>query len=169
MSLLTIPASVAVEIKRGVSPVDFWSIVYWVVDLPIGPANVDLPGVVVSDLPPGINIIRVVAMLKVRAIENLSATGDNAINGLSYIKVKKSTGAWGVDDIQAIELEDSQWTVASGTRESGDVLIGSLDLKSKVDGNGVYNFRFSSVAVDYDSLRLNDVLVGLRFFFSPAV
>ncbi len=67
----------------------------------------------------------------------------------------------------AIDLTDDMWTVAGSTRESGDILIGDNDVKSEVDGNGTYNLRFENALVDLASLRLNDVLVGLRFYYTP--
>lgn len=145
----------------SVAQVDFWSDQDDVIDLPAVAADKALPSVVVSGLPSGISLIRVVAMLKVRAIENTSATGANAINGAQQIEVKKSTGSW----VTAINLPNNLWTVALSTRESGDVLIGDNDVKAQVDGNGTYNLQFADALVDYANLRLNDVLVGLRFYF----
>ena len=58
--------------------------------------------------------------------------------------------------------------MAASTREAGDVLIGDNDVKAIVDGDGIYIFQFASALVDLASLRLNDVLVGLRFFFSTS-
>ena len=60
------------------------------------------------------------------------------------------------------------WTVAVSTREAGDVLIANIDVKATVDGDGTYNFKFQNALVDLASLRLNDVLVGLRFYFSAS-
>lgn len=154
-----------VAVLANVSPMDFWSDGDDVIDLPAVAADTALPDVVVSGIPSGVTLLRVVAILKVRAIENTNAGGANAIVGAQNIRVKKSTGTWGVDDIAAINLPDNLWTVAASTRESGDVLIGDNDLKSKVDGNGTYNLRFEDALVDLASLRLNDCLVGLRFYF----
>ena len=151
----------------AVTRMDFWSDHDDVIDLGPGEsADVNLPDVVVSGLPTGISLLRVVAMLKARAIENTSASGANAISGAQAIRVKKSTGTWGVDDVAAIDLPDNLWTVAASTREAGDVLIGDNDVKSEVDGNGTYNLRFEDQVVDYDVLRLNDVMAGLRFVFT---
>lgn len=164
-NLPTDPASQA----KVVSFKDFWSDVDDVVDLPAtvnGGTDVALPDVVVAGLPTGFSLVRVVAILKVRAIENTNADGANAIKDAQNIRVKKSTGAWGTDDIPAINLADNMWTVAASTRESGDVVVGDIDVKAEVDGNGTYNLRFEDAIVDYDYLRLNDVQVGLRFFFS---
>jgi hypothetical protein len=44
------------------------------------------------------------------------------------------------------------------------LLIGSSDVKSQVDSSGTYNFRFEQARVDLNYLRLNDVMVGLRFY-----
>ena len=148
-----------------VSYFDFWSDTVGVIDLPAVAADVDLPNVVVV-LPSG-TLFRVVVLLKMRVLENTSGLGANAINGVQAIRVKKSTGTWGVDDIVAIDLADNMWTVPASTRESGDVLIGDNDVKSEVDGDGTYNLRFEDALVDYNNLRLNDILVGLRFYYTP--
>ena len=141
--------------------VDFWSDVDDVVDLPAIAADTALPSVVVSGLPTGLTLDRVVAMLKTRAIENTNAGGTNAINGAQNIQVRKGAGAW----LNAINLTDNQWLVAASTRESGDVLIGDNDLKATVDGDATYGFQIDEALVDLASLRLNDLIIGLRFYF----
>ncbi len=156
------------ETKKAVTALDFWSNSDDVISLPAVAADIDLPNVVVSGIPTGVALVRVVAILKVRAIENTNAGGANAIVGAQAIRVKKSTGAWGVDDLAAIDLPDNLWTVAASTRESGDVLVGDNDVKSEVDGDGTYNLRFENALVDLASLQLNDVLIGLRFYFTTS-
>lgn len=154
------------EIQKGVTWLDFWSDSIDVIDLPAVAADKNLPNVVVGGLPTGISLVRVVAILKVRTIENTNGGGANAIQGAQAIRVKKSTGTWGADDVPAIDLPDNMWTVALSTRESGDVLIGDNDVKGEVDGDATYNLRFENALVDLASLRLNDVIVGLRFYFT---
>jgi len=150
--------------SKGRQTMDFWSDVDDVIDLPAVAAPAALPSVVVSGVPSDAKLERVVAMLKVRAIENTNAGGTNAIKGAQNIQVQKGAGAW----VTAINLADNQWLVATSTRESGDVLIGDNDVKATVDGDGTYNFRLPSALVDLAFLRLNDVIVGLRFFFSTS-
>ncbi len=145
--------------------VDFWSMADDVIDLQAAATNIILPDVVVSGLPEGMSLVKVVTILKVRAIENTNGGGPNAINGTQAIRVKKSTGTWGLDDVTAIYLPDNLWTIAAATREFGDLMIGSEDVKSQADEQGIYNFRFENAQVDLDYLRLNDVLIGLRFYF----
>ncbi|MBA7678008.1 hypothetical protein ES703_86275 [subsurface metagenome] len=148
------------SVSRTMIP--FWSDSDDVIDLPAVAANTDLPSVVVSGLPSGLTLERVDVVLKVRAIENTNAGGANAIKGAQNIQVRKAGGSW----VNAINLADNQWAMAASTRESGDVLIGDNDVKTTVDGDGTYNFQFASALVDLVNLRLNDVLVGLRFYFS---
>jgi len=167
VTIVASEAAVIAEIEQNVSPIDFWSEGDDVIDLPAVAADMDLPDVVVSGIPSGVVLVRVVGLLKIRAIENTNAGGANAIVGAQAIRVKKSTGAWGVDDIAAIDLPDNLWTIGLSTREAGDILIGDNDLKAKVDGNGTYNLRFENALVDLASLRLNDVMSGLRFYFRP--
>jgi len=162
-------SAVTSEGEKAINYFDFWSDSDDVIDLGPGEAaDVNLPNVVVSGLPTGVSLARVVAILKVRAIENTAGGGANAIDGAQAIRVKKSTGAWGVDDLAAINLPDNLWTVAASTRESGDVLVGDNDVKGEVDGDATYNLRFENQVVDLDVLRLNDALVGLRFYFNTS-
>ncbi len=153
----------SVQVKsKSRTMIPFWSDLDDVIDLPVGPADTALPSITVSGLPAGLTLERVDVIIKVRAIENTNAGGPNAINGAQNIQVRKGAGAWA----NAINLPDNLWTVAASTREAGDVLIGDNDVKATVDGDGTYNFQFDNAAVDLASLRLNDVMVGLRFFFS---
>lgn len=151
-------------LQKAVTGLDFWSDVDDVIDLPAVAADTALPSVVVNGVPSGVTLNRVVAILKVRAIENTNAGGPNAIQGAQVIQVQKGAGAWAT----AINLADNQWLVAASTRESGDVLIGDNDVKATVDGDGTYNLQFANALVDLASLRLNDVMIGLRFFFSAS-
>jgi len=145
----------------------FLSVIDDVIDLPAAAADTNLPDVVISGLPAGATLDKVLVFVIIRAIENTSASGANAIQGAQNIRVKKSTGAWGVDDIIAIPLTDNMWTVAASTREFGDVIGGddSHDVKSEVDGDGTYNLRFEDADVDYNYLRLNDVQVLIKVWY----
>ena len=154
------------RLGRKVSCMTWWSDIDDVINLTTDGVDIDLPNVVVAGIPSGATLVSAVVILKVRAIENKSSSGTNAINGAQSIRVKKSTGAWGVDDVAAIDLVDNQWSVATSTREFGDVQVGDNDVKSEVDGNATYNLRFENPIVDYATLQLNDVQVGIRIWFT---
>jgi hypothetical protein len=145
----------------------FLSVIDDVIDLPAAATDTDLPPVVISGLPAGFTLDKVLVFLIVRAIENTSSGGDNAIEGTQYIKIKKSTGDWAIDAINAIQLIDNMWTVKASTREFGDVIGGddAHDVKSEVDGNATYNLRFEDANVDLAVLRLNDVQVMIKVWY----
>lgn len=150
---------------RKVSCMTFWSDVDDEILLPSSVADTNLPDVVVAGLPAGVTLVRAVVILIVRAIENTSATGANAIDGAQAIRVMKSGGSWGSDDVAAINLADNMWIVAASTREFGDVIVGDNDVKGEVDENATYNLRFEDALVDYTNLKLNDIKVGIRIWF----
>jgi len=155
------------KLSRKISCLTYLSVIDDVIDLPAAAADTNLPDVVISGLPAGATLDKVLVFLVVRAIENTNAGGSNAIEGAQNIRIKKSTGAWGVDDIIAIALTDNMWSVAASTREFGDVIGGddAHDVKSEVDGNATYNLRFEDANVDLDFLRLNDVQVLIKVWY----
>jgi len=156
-----------VKLDRHKEVMTFLSVIDDVIDLPAVAADTDLPDVVISGIPAGATLDKVLVFLIVRAIENTNAGGANAIQGAQNIRIKKSTGAWGVDDVIAIPLTDNMWTVAASTREFGDVIGGddAHDVKSEVDGNATYNLRFEDADVDLNNLRLNDVQVLIKVWY----
>jgi len=155
------------KLDKGMHCMTFLSVIDDVIDLPAAAADTNLPDVVISGIPAGATLDKVLVFLIVRAIENTNAGGSNAIEGAQNIRIKKSTGAWGVDDIIAIALTDNMWSVAASTREFGDVIGGddAHDVKSEVDGNATYNLRFEDANVDLDFLRLNDVQVLIKVWY----
>ena len=155
------------KIDRKVSCMTFWSDVSTInpIQLTTPAADKDLPNVVVANIPSGSTIVQAMVLIKIRAIENKSSSGYNAINGAQNIRIKVSTGAWGTDDIAAINLIDNQWYIAASTREFGDVQVGDNDVKSVVTGNATYNLRFEDALVDYATLDLFDVQAGIRVWF----
>jgi hypothetical protein len=160
----------AVYIKGGLSEVvsmmEFWGDVDNVITLTTATTNMDLPSVVVADIPAGATIIRVVGMVRMRALNNTNVA-TNAINGANTIKVKKSTGAWGVDDVDLINITDNIWSTAASTKEGGMLIEGDNDAASEVDANATYNIRFNgNIFVDGNNLELIDVVAGLKVYFT---
>ena len=155
--------SVTVE---AVSFIDFWSDIDDLITLTTATSNVVLPDVIVADILAADNIVRVIGMLKYRELED-SSTTENGVNGAATINVKKSTGAWGADDVMLIDVPDNTMLTPASKFSSGDLFIGDNDAASEVDGNATYNLRFDgNIFVDGDNLLLRDVQVGLRVYFS---
>lgn len=151
---------------------DFWSDVISTITIAGTPADLDFPSVVVSGLPAGCSIVRVIAMLKYSHRKDTSGA-DNYINAASkVVRVKKSTGVWGTDDIIAIDMPINSLYTTASTKEGGDLIIGDNDIKAKVDGDGTYNFRSEqtnrgdAVSAVANNLELYDVQMGLRVEFT---
>jgi hypothetical protein len=148
-----------------VSMMEFWSDLDDIINLTTATTNVDLPNVVVANLPANTTILRVIGLIKVRAMEDTSGA-TNAINGANTVKVKKSTGAWGVDDVALIDIVDNIWSTSASTKEGGMIIEGDNNASGEVDGNATYNIRFNgNIFADGNNLNLIDVAVGLKVYF----
>ena len=133
----------------------FYSDVDDLVSITGGSTDVTLPSVVLPNLAAA--VLYIYAGLKFRMIENTDDE-ENAINGAATVQIKKSTGAWGVDDVTGIDIADNMWTVGAYIREGGDVVMGDNDVASEVDAfNATYNMRFEDIQADENDLDLYDV------------
>ena len=148
-----------------VSMMEFWSALDDIITLTTATTNVNLPDITIADIPANTTILRVVGMFKCRAFNNTSVAV-NAINTAAVINIKKSTGAWAVDDVALINIADNIWSTAASTKEGGMLIEGTNDAASEVDANATYNLRFNgNVFVDGNNFELIDVLVGLKVYF----
>jgi hypothetical protein len=142
----------------------FFSTLDDVIDLSATAADVNLPDVILPNITGTIDMVYVGII--VNELENTSASGANGINVAQNIRIKKSTGAWGTDDIAAINLKDNQWMVPASTAGLSRFQGGDINVASEVDAfNATYNLRFEDADVDYDYLRLKDVQVFLMVYY----
>lgn len=153
---------------RQLFSMDFWSNPQEEVSIPAMAGTLTLPSVTVADLPAGATIVRAIAMLKFRMVENTNVAA-NKLNGATVpatsqvIQVRDDTpGTWR----DAVNFVDDQFGLAASTREGGDVLIGSVDIAVEVDGNDTYEFQYLLALADVASLNLNDCQTGLRIWYS---
>lgn len=170
MSVLVKPTSA--DLGRKYSFLDFWSAPEDKLTVDSSAADIDFPDIVVAGLPSGLTIRRIVLIFTCRAILDTSGS-DNYINSASKtLRVKKSTGTWGSDDLIAITFANQSLYCVASSKEAGPVLVGDTDIKSEVDGDATYNVRSdetnrSDAIVSLgDDLELYDVQVGLRVFYS---
>lgn len=149
---------------RVISFIDFWSEVVEEVQLGATASDVAITGGnVVVVLPTGVTITRAMALFKFRAVENTHATLANEIEATTQdIEVKESVAGTFTD---AIDITQGAFKIAAATREGGDVLIGDIDVKAEVDGDGTYAFQWNDAESTRDNLNFNDVQVGLRVYF----
>ncbi len=177
--VLNIPSSatalllaIQTALGRKFSFVDFWSAPTDKLTIAAAPGDLTFPNIVVAGLPLGLTIKKVVLILTVRALNNLDAA-DNYIDAANKtLRIKVSTGTWGVNDIVAITFPINSLYCKGGQKEPGPVFIGSADLSSVVTADGTYNVmsnqtqRADAISALADSLELYDVQVGLRVFYA---
>lgn len=152
--------------SNNVSMMEFWSDVDDIITLTTATTNVDLPNVTITNIPSNSTFIGVYGVIKFRAINNTNIA-INAINGANVIKIKKSTGAWGVDDINLITIADNILNVSPSTKEGGIIIVGNNNVAGTIDTNSICNMRFDgNIFVDGNNLELIDVQVGLQIYFT---
>jgi hypothetical protein len=153
------------KIARTLCCMDFWSATQEEVqltDIAAAGTDVALPTVTIADLPAGATIVRAIAMLKFRAIENTNVA-ENRLQGAQYIQVADDTPSAYTN---ALTLADDSFCVAASTREGGDVVLGDIDIAATVDGNDGYLFKWAASLIDQENLQFNDVQTGLRIWYS---
>ena len=166
-----IPA-IQTALGRKFSLLDFWSAPSDKITVVVGPADTTFPDIVVAGLPTGLTIQKVVLILAVRAINDTSEA-DNYINAANKtLRIKVSTGTWGVNDIVAITFAQNSLYCKASMKEPGPVMIGSANLSSMVNANATYNVmsnqtaRGDGIVAKGNNLELYDVQVGVRVFYS---
>jgi len=144
-----------------------------VVVVPAVGADLDFPDVVIAGLPSGCNILRVDATLVVGSTFDTSAAENQIKTGTTdAIYVKKSSGAWGTDDISAIPVTALAFETEASKYGGGGIIPGNTDIKSEVDGNGTYNFRSEEtnrtkgIEATGDTLELHTVNIIVRVWFN---
>ena len=157
---------------RNFSLIDFWSALADKITVAAAAGDLTFPDIVVSGLPTGFTMRRVVLILAVRALDNTDAA-DNYIDAANKtLRIKAAAGVWGTDDIIALTFPINSLYCKGNQKEPGPVFIGSVDLSSVINANGTYNVmsnetdRGDAISALADNLELYDVQVGLRVFWS---
>lgn len=144
---------------------DFWSDPQEEVVMTDAQTTPSLPTVTVGDLPTNASIVRAIAMLKFRMVENTNVA-ENSIDHTAAQPIQVQEPANGEAYTDAINFVDEQFKIAAETREGGDVLIGSIDIGTKVTANGTYSFQWLNAKAHLPNLQFNDVQCGLRIWYS---
>jgi len=161
-------SQVVVSSSKQLLSMDFWSEPQEEGQINSAGVTMSLPSVTVDSLPDGAIVLRAIAMLKFRMVENTNAAA-NSLNGgtvpetSQVIQVRSDTpGDW--DD--AVAFTDGQFSLEGETREGGDVCIGSIDISGIVTGNDIYEFQWLLGRADLDFISFNDIQVGIRVWYS---
>lgn len=163
-------SDIAADFDRHLTFVDCWGDTDDLISITGASSDINLPDVIIPTLPTGATIWKVVLLFKCALIRDTSGS-DNAINTASAaIRVKLSTGTWGVDDVVAYDIQDNMWAVDVSTSadRGGDAFVGNInndDVSSEVTGAGTYNLRLEDILADGANLELHEVCVGLRVYF----
>lgn len=165
------PASESGAITRKFPFLDFWSLPEDILTVTSSAADITFPNIVVAGLPVGFTLKRVVLILTIRAIKDSSAA-DNKINAASKtLRIKKSTGSWGTDDVVGITFDQNSLYCVASSKEGGPTIIGDTDIKGEVDDNATYNVmsnqtnRSDAIVALGNNLVLYDIQVGVRVFY----
>lgn len=156
--------TITAALSHIVSSLDFWSVVVEELQLTsAAQANLALnANITVAGIPAGAVINRVVVMFMCRSIENTHATIANKLQDAQNIQVNFAAGAF----LSAIALADNLFAVAAATREMGTAILGSIDVKATVTGNGTCTFRIDAARADQNNLNFNDYQAGIRVWFT---
>ena len=154
-------------LSHKVSCMEFWSVTDVVLDLPATlSAEILCPDIVVSLIPSGATVFKVLGMIQFRKISNLSAAGDNYIQGNQEMQIRKSDplGSWAT----FFPLLNGQWILAASTSEGGGIFTAdnASDCHDVVDGNATYDVRFENADAFRDTLTLYDLKIGLKIWFT---
>ncbi len=155
---------------------DFWSLPADKITVAGTAADLTFPSVVVLGLPATATLKRIVVILTIRAINDTSAAANYIDQASKTLRVMKSDGTWGTDDLVGITFDQNSLYCVASTKEAGPTIIGSHDVKGEVDGDATYIFvsmqtepvgspRADAISALANNLELYDVQVGLRVFY----
>ncbi|KKL61057.1 hypothetical protein LCGC14_2199130 [marine sediment metagenome] len=152
--------------NRDLYSLDFWSDVVEEVAVTGAQSTIAITGgnVVVADLPSGATVVRAIAMMKFRMIENTNV-GANKLDAAAALPMQ-------VDDVAntgfltCIDFVNDAFGMAATTREIGDTIIGDIDIAARIDANDTYDFQWLNAKADVANLQFNDVQMGIRIWYS---
>lgn len=135
----------------------------------IGSQNLNLPNLVIADIPANAQIVRVIGFLKVAAIKD-SSGANNAINNANMDLAVDADPAYG-STVTAINIPDNSWlvTFAISQARGGDVIVGDQDVAAEITGNGTFYARLENAQADGSNLILEDVQWGVKVYFTLTI
>jgi len=160
-------------VTQNVSLMTFASAPSAIIVIPGTGADLDFPNVAVAGIPSGATLLRVDMALVIGGLFDTSASENQIKTGTSdELRVKKSSGAWGTDDITCLDFTALSLQCKASEYRGGCVLFGALDIKGEVDANATYNFRSEEtertkgVESTGGGLELLDVTTLVRVWFN---
>ena len=148
---------------RQLFGMDFWSNPLEEVVVTAAQVTTVLSSVVVADLPAGAIIVRAIAMLKFRMVENTNGA-ENSLDctAIQPIQVDDSSAS---GYVTAIDFVDEMFTIGATTREGGDVIIGDNDIAARIVGNDTYSVRWLNRKAHLGNLLFNEIQFGIKILY----
>lgn len=134
-----------------------------------GAQSLNLPNLVIADIPANASIVRVIAFLKVGSLIDTSGA-NNAINNANTDMTVDADPAYG-STVTAINIPNSSWlvTFAISQGRGGDVIVGDQDVAAEITGNGTFYARLENAQADGNNLILEDVQWGVKVYFTLGI
>jgi len=156
----------------NVSMMQFESATEAIIVIPAIGADLPFPSVVVAGIPATATILRVDMFLLVGALFDTSGAENQVKVGTTdQLFVKDSGDGWG-DSIACLNFDALSLQVDANAYRGGTPIMGAIDIKAVVDGDGTYNFqsdettKTKGVEATGGTLELLDVSVHIRVWFS---
>lgn len=141
---------------------DFWNKPNVVINVTNSANDINLTSFTIADIPAGATIIRVIGMFKYSKRVELSGS-ENETNVEQFISIDSSASRLSL--VNMITIPDNSFNTAGDAVEGGDVLMGNIDVKAEVIGNGNYYPQWELSDVTVNGLSFYDVQVGVRVYF----
>lgn len=154
--------------RTYVQSLEYWSLPSQItIDLTTTPGDKNFNDIVVIGIPATATILYVQLILNCPILYSSHATLPNKLSASQKIRIKKSTGAWDVDDIDGISFEDDDLFFREPVSSSGcNYIHGNVDVKSVVDEDATYNVQLEDGVSAEDHFYLASSQVGLKIFFT---
>jgi len=148
------------------TPPPFWSDVIEEIAVTGSQSTIAFTGgnVVVSGIPSGATITRVIFIFMWGALENTNGAA-NKFDAASALPIQiddDSDTGW----LTCMNFVDDTFGIAATTREGAGIIIGNIDIKARVDGDDTYDFQWLNAKADQSNLQFNNVQVGLQITYS---
>ena len=163
------------SLARSTQPVhmmSFPSATDAIVVIPAVGANLAFPSVVVDTLPAGCNIVKADMILFIGALLDTSSAENQVKTGTTDQLFVKDSGAGWAASMACLNFTALSLQVGADAYRSGCPLMGAIDIKATVTGNGTYNFqsdettKTKGVEATGGTLELLDVSTMIRVWFS---
>jgi len=152
-----------IDQPKPVSSVTIWSQYTTQIVITAGAGDKALNPITIAGLPANAIVQRALVYVKFRTMENINVAA-NSLSGAQNFQVAKAVGGTYITGIAFLGGELAAMAISG--QVSGDVIMGTNDVKAQVPFNGlVMNAKFTSAVAAVASINLNDIQWGIQVWF----